>query len=359
MPPIYRVRDQTPPLDYGLSHPIKPTIIETDPSLETCPAYIAATSLSSKRRGFRHSWIASINGFNFIGLGVGVPMNIVLGNTSFEVVLYGRLIEEVGAGACIVNRQECMDWKDKFEGDFEERMLLRFSKIRHVCFPVQEFRDNSQSSKISSGLLATCCQETEREVSVGATASRAALNCPEGIFECLSNCSALFSCACCYGQTNTGLNPSETLGQRLDDHAGVGGRSGNLLVFIADPMLYIDPRNCPEGTFECPNNCPAFWRLAARKQDERLALERRLAEPHLVRRSLPNKNKWSIGFSINFASNSLLTMISVLEIILRSSVRNSREFKRELSLCAFQYSSKAKQEEEGKAFGTLSSWLWE
>ncbi|TGO21924.1 hypothetical protein BPAE_0193g00100 [Botrytis paeoniae] len=44
----YRVRDQTSPLDSGLSHPIKPTTIETDPPPETSPAYIAATSLSSK-----------------------------------------------------------------------------------------------------------------------------------------------------------------------------------------------------------------------------------------------------------------------------------------------------------------------
>ncbi|TGO21894.1 hypothetical protein BPAE_0195g00220 [Botrytis paeoniae] len=45
-----------------------------------------------------------------------VPMTLVVGNTGFEVVPYGRPIEDIGTGACIVNRQECMDWKDQFEG---------------------------------------------------------------------------------------------------------------------------------------------------------------------------------------------------------------------------------------------------
>ncbi|KAF7920824.1 uncharacterized protein EAE98_008853 [Botrytis deweyae] len=66
-----RTDDQTPPLDYGLSHPVEPTTIETDPPPDTSPAYIASTSLSSKRRGFRRSWIAPINRFNFTGFGVG------------------------------------------------------------------------------------------------------------------------------------------------------------------------------------------------------------------------------------------------------------------------------------------------
>ncbi|TEY34814.1 hypothetical protein BOTCAL_0613g00010 [Botryotinia calthae] len=43
-----------------------------------------------------------------------VPMTIVVGNTGFEVVPYGRPIEEFSTGACILNRQECMDWKEKF-----------------------------------------------------------------------------------------------------------------------------------------------------------------------------------------------------------------------------------------------------
>lgn len=45
-----------------------------------------------------------------------VPMTIVVGNTGLEVVPYGRPIKDIGTGACIVNRQECMDWKDQFEG---------------------------------------------------------------------------------------------------------------------------------------------------------------------------------------------------------------------------------------------------
>ncbi|KAF5870327.1 uncharacterized protein Bfra_009711 [Botrytis fragariae] len=45
-----------------------------------------------------------------------VPMTIVVGNTGLEVVPYGRPIEDIGTGACIVNRQECVDWKDRFEG---------------------------------------------------------------------------------------------------------------------------------------------------------------------------------------------------------------------------------------------------
>ncbi|KAF7952449.1 uncharacterized protein EAE97_001946 [Botrytis byssoidea] len=60
-----------PPLDYGLSHPIDPPTIETDHPPKTSPAYIAATSLNSKRRGFRLSWTAPIHEPNFIGLGVG------------------------------------------------------------------------------------------------------------------------------------------------------------------------------------------------------------------------------------------------------------------------------------------------
>ncbi|TGO33242.1 hypothetical protein BHYA_0258g00100 [Botrytis hyacinthi] len=45
-----------------------------------------------------------------------VPMTIVVGNTGLEVVPYGRPIEDIGTSACIVNRQECMDWRDQFEG---------------------------------------------------------------------------------------------------------------------------------------------------------------------------------------------------------------------------------------------------
>ncbi|KAF7889544.1 uncharacterized protein EAF02_001959 [Botrytis sinoallii] len=174
--PTHLPANQTPPLDYGLSHPVEPTTIETDPPPDTSPAYIASTSLSSKRRGFRRSWTAPINGFNFTGF---------VGNTRFEAVPYGRPIEDIGAGACIVNRQECMDWKDKFEGEIEEQILQGFSKIRHVYFPVQEFHDNSQSAKIVqkehlnasqlSGFLATCCQEKGREISAGASFGRAAL----------------------------------------------------------------------------------------------------------------------------------------------------------------------------------------
>ncbi|KAF7925823.1 hypothetical protein EAE99_005858 [Botrytis elliptica] len=69
--PQHLPANQTPPLDYGLSHPVEPTTIETDPPPDTSPAYIASTSLSSKRRGFRRSWTAPINGFNFTGFGVG------------------------------------------------------------------------------------------------------------------------------------------------------------------------------------------------------------------------------------------------------------------------------------------------
>lgn len=36
-------------------------------------------------------------------------MTIVVGNTGFEDISYGRPIEEIGADTCIVNRQECMD----------------------------------------------------------------------------------------------------------------------------------------------------------------------------------------------------------------------------------------------------------
>ncbi|KAM0146043.1 hypothetical protein ACHAQE_010943 [Botrytis cinerea] len=49
-----------------------------------------------------------------------VPMTIVVGNTGFEVVPYGRPIEEISTGACIVNRQECMDWKEEFGGQVED-----------------------------------------------------------------------------------------------------------------------------------------------------------------------------------------------------------------------------------------------
>ncbi|TGO81248.1 hypothetical protein BPOR_1249g00010 [Botrytis porri] len=45
-----------------------------------------------------------------------VPMTIRAGDAGLEVVPYGRAIEDIGTGACIVNRQECMDWKDQFEG---------------------------------------------------------------------------------------------------------------------------------------------------------------------------------------------------------------------------------------------------
>ncbi|KAF7891653.1 hypothetical protein EAF00_007955 [Botryotinia globosa] len=45
-----------------------------------------------------------------------VPMTIVVGDSGLEVVPYGRPIEDIGTGACIVNRQECIDWKDQFEG---------------------------------------------------------------------------------------------------------------------------------------------------------------------------------------------------------------------------------------------------
>ncbi|THV55491.1 hypothetical protein BGAL_0007g00200 [Botrytis galanthina] len=48
--------------------------------------------------------------------------------------------------------------------------------------------------------------------------------------------------------------------------------------------------------------------FAARKQDERLALERRLAEPHLVRRSLPINNKGGIGFFNNLTSSCWVTV---------------------------------------------------
>ncbi|KAF7891042.1 uncharacterized protein EAF02_001367 [Botrytis sinoallii] len=44
-----------------------------------------------------------------------VPMTIVVGNTGLEVIPYGRPIEDIGTGACIVNRQECMDWKNQFD----------------------------------------------------------------------------------------------------------------------------------------------------------------------------------------------------------------------------------------------------
>ncbi|TGO53785.1 hypothetical protein BOTNAR_0286g00010 [Botryotinia narcissicola] len=175
---------ETPPLDYGLSHPIDPPTIETDHPPKTSPAYIAATSLNSKRRGFRRSWTAPINELNFI-----------VGNTGFGAVPYGRPIEDIRAGACIVNRQECMDWKNNSEGKFEEQILLESSKIHHVYFPVRESHDNSQTAKIVQ---------------------------KEHLNASLSNCSALFLCARSYGQGNTGVNPSATLNQPLDDHAGGG-----------------------------------------------------------------------------------------------------------------------------------------
>ncbi|KAJ8069923.1 hypothetical protein OCU04_000332 [Sclerotinia nivalis] len=43
--------------------------------------------------------------------------------------------------------------------------------------------------------------------------------------------------------------------------------------------------------------------FAARKQDERLALERRLAEPHLVRRTVSSNNNWGISFFQGLTSN--------------------------------------------------------
>ncbi|KAF7952450.1 uncharacterized protein EAE97_001947 [Botrytis byssoidea] len=75
-------------------------------------------------------------------------MTIVVGNTEFGAVPYGCPIEGIGAGACIVNRQECMDWKNNSEGEFEEQILLESSKIHHVYFPVRKSHDNSQTAKI-------------------------------------------------------------------------------------------------------------------------------------------------------------------------------------------------------------------
>ncbi|KAM0129731.1 hypothetical protein ACHAO1_008332 [Botrytis cinerea] len=66
----------------------------------------------------------------------------------------------------------------------------------------------------------------------------------------------------------------------------------------------LPPRPTPRPPLPIRVTAEARAQFAARKQDERLALERRLAEPHLVRRSVPNNNKGSIGFFNNLTSNS-------------------------------------------------------
>ncbi|KAF5878701.1 uncharacterized protein Bfra_000868 [Botrytis fragariae] len=65
----------------------------------------------------------------------------------------------------------------------------------------------------------------------------------------------------------------------------------------------LPPRPTPRPPLPIRVTAEARAQFAARKQDERLALERRLAEPHLVRRSLPHNNKGSTGFFSNLKSN--------------------------------------------------------
>ncbi|TGO27440.1 hypothetical protein BPAE_0042g00530 [Botrytis paeoniae] len=65
----------------------------------------------------------------------------------------------------------------------------------------------------------------------------------------------------------------------------------------------LPPRPTPRPPLPIRVTAEARAQFAARKQDERLALERRLAEPHLVRRSLPHNNKGSTGFFSNLKSS--------------------------------------------------------
>ncbi|KAF7919463.1 uncharacterized protein EAE98_009303 [Botrytis deweyae] len=70
----------------------------------------------------------------------------------------------------------------------------------------------------------------------------------------------------------------------------------------------LPPRPTPRPPLPIRVTAEARAQFAARKQDERLALERRLAEPHLVRRSLPINNKGGIGFFSNLTTSCWVTV---------------------------------------------------
>ncbi|KAF7879036.1 hypothetical protein EAF04_000236 [Stromatinia cepivora] len=65
----------------------------------------------------------------------------------------------------------------------------------------------------------------------------------------------------------------------------------------------LPPRPAPRPPLPIRVTAEARAQFAARKQDERLALERRLAEPHLVRRTVSANNNWGISFFQGFTSN--------------------------------------------------------
>ncbi|APA06647.1 predicted protein [Sclerotinia sclerotiorum 1980 UF-70] len=65
----------------------------------------------------------------------------------------------------------------------------------------------------------------------------------------------------------------------------------------------LPPRPVPRPPLPIRVTAEARAQFAARKQDERLALERRLAEPHLVRRTVSTNNNWGFSFFQGLTSN--------------------------------------------------------
>ncbi|CAD6441614.1 34ac2bf0-a7ce-4583-a1e6-b81fc05d7a11 [Sclerotinia trifoliorum] len=65
----------------------------------------------------------------------------------------------------------------------------------------------------------------------------------------------------------------------------------------------LPPRPAPRPPLPIRVTAEARAQFAARKQDERLALERRLAEPHLVRRTVSANNNWVVSFFQGLTSN--------------------------------------------------------
>ncbi|TGO67887.1 hypothetical protein BOTNAR_0034g00470 [Botryotinia narcissicola] len=109
-----------------LSHPIEPTTIATGTPPTVSPAYIASTSLSSKRRGFRRSWTAPINGFNFASLGgIGV---MGFGNNNQNPATHGGLGDAgMGMGMGIDQRGTA---RDRYSGNSSEGMGMGIGSRR-------------------------------------------------------------------------------------------------------------------------------------------------------------------------------------------------------------------------------------
>ncbi|KAF7950467.1 hypothetical protein EAE96_007751 [Botrytis aclada] len=103
-----------------LSHPIEPTTIATGTPPTVSPTYIATTSLSSKRRAFRRSWTAPINGFNFASLGgIGV---MGFENNNQDPNTHGGLGDagmEIGMGMGMNQRGSA---RDRYSGNSSEAM---------------------------------------------------------------------------------------------------------------------------------------------------------------------------------------------------------------------------------------------